>query len=224
MAAVMSGSAATYTTNFTSGFANGGTIPDANPSGWADSRTISAFGSGFRITDINVSLNVSGGFNGDLYAYLSYTPATGGGSGFSVLLNRVGRTGGNPFGYGDAGFNITLDDSAMTDFHLYGGGGAPTGSFQVDGRNVDPTTVTDASARTAFLSSFNNLDANGTWTLFFADLSGGDQSTLLSWSLEITAVPEPANVALGIFGGMFAMVACVRNERLRKFLGLAAKA
>jgi hypothetical protein len=48
------------------------------------------------------------------------------------------------------------------------------------------------------------MDPNGAWTLFFADLSGGGSPTRIqTWELEITAVPEPVNVALGIFGGLF---------------------
>ena len=65
---------------------------------------------------------------------------------------------------------------------------------------MNPLTVTSADARTAFLSSFNGLDPNGSWTLFLADMSGGDQSTLASWSLEISIVPEPTTVALMVFG------------------------
>jgi hypothetical protein len=41
------------------------------------------------ITDVNVGLQLSGGWNGDLYAYLVHS------SGFAVLLNRVGRGTGN---------------------------------------------------------------------------------------------------------------------------------
>ena len=74
----------------------------------------------------------------------------------------------------------------------------------------------NTSARTAFLSSFNGLDPNGTWTLFIADVSGGDQSTLVSWELDITAVPEPVTVALGIFGGLFAFLGAARLWRLRR--------
>ena len=86
-----------------------------------------------------------------------------------------------------------------------------TGTWQEDGRNVDPNAVTDASARSAFLSSFNHLDPNGTWTIFFADMSSGDQSTFGSWSLEITAVPEPVTIALGIFFGVFGCFGLVRR-------------
>jgi subtilisin-like proprotein convertase family protein len=49
------------------------------------------------------------------------------------------------------------------------------------------------------LSSFNGLSADGTWTLFLADMSASEESTLVSWGLQITAVPEPVTVTLAIF-------------------------
>ena len=60
--------------------------------------------------------------------------------------------------------------------------------------------------------------SNGTWTLFLADLSAGAQSQLVSWELDITAVPEPVNVALGIFAGVFLAVTLVSRVRVRKLL------
>src|SRR5690242_4320481 len=87
VAMALPASAAVYTFDFNSGLPNGGVIPDANPTGWSDTRNVDwngQFGSGsWNITDVNVVLNVSGGYNGDLYAYLVH------GSGFAVLLNRV---------------------------------------------------------------------------------------------------------------------------------------
>jgi hypothetical protein len=58
------------------------------------------------------------------------------------------------------------------------------------------------------------MNPNGTWTLFIADLSAGAQSQLVGWSLNVTAaeVPEPVNVALGIFAGVFLMVILVRSR------------
>lgn len=188
-------------------------IPDGNVNGLQSTLT---FNDAYfnNVLDVDVKLNISGGYNGDLYVYLTHS------SGFSVLLNRTGRTSGNSFGYGDAGFNITLDDAAATDIHAYGGNGGNqlTGTYQPDARNVNPATVTDASSRGAFLNAFNGLDANGGWTLFVADVSGGDQSTLVSWELDITAVPEPVTVALGIFGGLAALLGGLRawRERARK--------
>jgi hypothetical protein len=49
-------------------------------------------------------------------------------------------------------------------------------------------------------SSFSGKDPNGTWTLFFADTSPVGQTTVNGWSLDVTAVPEPVNVAMAIFG------------------------
>jgi hypothetical protein len=46
------------------------------------------------------------------------------------------------------------------------------------------------------------VNPNGTWTLFVADVSGGSISTINGWSLEIIPVPEPINVALGIFAAV----------------------
>jgi subtilisin-like proprotein convertase family protein len=175
-------------------------IPDGNVNGLQSTLTFNDVDFNY-VLDVNVRLNISGGYNGDLYVYLTH------GSGFSVLLNRTGRTGSDAFGYSDAGFSITLDDAAGTDIHNYGGNGgaALTGTWQPDARNVNPATVLNTDPRSAFLSAFNGLDPNGGWTLFVADLSGGDQSLLVSWELDITAVPEPTTVALGIFGGLLAL-------------------
>src|ERR1041384_8262913 len=102
----------TYTWN--SGFNNGGVVPDGNAAGWSDTRTISDIfpvpdvDHNDTIVDVNVRLNISGGYNGDLYGYLVHS------SGFAVLLNRVGKTSTDAFGYGDAGFNIPVHRHAST--------------------------------------------------------------------------------------------------------------
>lgn len=185
--------------NLASGTLNA-TIPDANTDGYQSTLT---FNNSYydRVLDVNVKLHFSGGYNGDLYVYLTH------GSGLSVLLNRVGRTSADAVGYGDAGFNITLDDGAGADIHTYGGNGGNqlTGVWQPDARHVNPATVTDGSSRTAYLDTFDALNPNGTWTLFIADLSGQEQSTLVSWELDITAVPEPTTLALGIFSALAAL-------------------
>src|ERR1051325_11661179 len=176
------------------------TIPDNDSAGFSDTRTLSGMTGTptTTINDVNVTLNISGGYNGDLYGYLVHD------SGFAILLNRVGRTSTDSFGYSDSGFNITLDDSATTDIHLYGGNGgsALTGTWKPDGRDVDPNLVLDTSPRTALLSSFNGLDPNGAWTLFLADAAGGDESVLVSWSLGISVVPEPTEWAMIIFAAL----------------------
>jgi len=54
------------------------------------------------------------------------------------------------------------------------------------------------------MTAFYGHGASGVWTLYFQDLSPGDSSTLNSWSLNITPVTEPVNLALA----GFAVVGC----------------
>ena len=166
-------------------------IPDHNLNGISD--TITLTGSGIQsVTDVQVSLNISGGFNGDYYVYLMY------GSGFAVLLNRVGLVNStvNPYGYSDSGFNVTFADTAPNgDIHNYQNvsnpnGGAITGTWQPDGRNVSPATVTESTPRTAMLNVFDGGIADGGWTLFIADTSEGGIGSLDSWSLQVTGNPS----------------------------------
>ena len=191
----------------------GAGIPDGNPTGLSNVQTISS-----SITDISaiaVSLDISGEFNGDLYAYLQHDTE------IFILLNRPGRTGANTFGYdGTAGFgfDVTFDDTAVNgDIHDYLSVTTPTfgtpltGTWQPDGRAVDPDVVVDTDPRTATLSAVTNLDANGEWTLFVADLSSGSENTLNSWGLEITGVPEPGTLAYMVIGGTLTLLGLRRR-------------
>jgi subtilisin-like proprotein convertase family protein len=186
-------------------------IPDGNPFGITD--TIAIASSITSISSVSVSLDISSEYNGDLYVYLRH------GSAISVLLNRTGRTGSDASGYDDKGFNVVFSDAAAGDIHIYQSLTLPpysplTGIWQPDARTADPDKVTEASGRSAFLSSFNGKAASGDWTLFLADLSTGDTSVLNKWSLDIqgttTPVPEPSTwlaglgalVMLGLFKGL----------------------
>lgn len=173
-------------------------VPDGNPSGLGDLQPVTS-----QITEIEsviVTLDIGGTWNGDLYAYLTHD------TGYAVLLNRSGRTAIDSFGYGDSGYQVTLDDSAADNIHTYRDVTVPavgvplSGTWQPDGRNVDPDSVFDTTPSTAMLSSFNGTDANGNWTLFVADLSGGDAHTLNSWGMTITGIPEPSSVLLLAIG------------------------
>ena len=173
------------------------TIYDANPSGITSALTLS--GEGSSLSAVTVTLNISGGYNGDLYGYLSYNGT------LVTLLNRVGTGSGSPlksaFGFSTAGFNnVTLDDAATGGniHNVQNPGSLPTVSYTADGGS---------------LASFSGMDPNGTWTLFFADLAGGNESTLNGWSLDITAVPEPMNVALAFFGGILVVTGGIRKFR-----------
>jgi len=158
------------------------TIPDNTPSGVAYSINFAA--SGLSISDITVSLNLSGGYNGDIYAYLSH------GSQISTLLN------GPSTGLSGSGMNVTFTEGTSSPI--------PTTSSAY---------LTGSYTANTELATFNSTDPNGNWTLFFSDLSPGDTSTLNSFSLDITAVPEPINVALGVLGVVFGGVSIARWYR-----------
>ncbi len=166
-------------------------IPDGDLAGLASVVTVS--GQVGTVQDLAVTLHISGTYNGDLYAYLTR------GSGFSILLNRPGRSESDSLGYGDDGLMVTLSDAAPADSHTYGGsgGGLWSGTYQPDGRQVLPSDVVTTSARIARFGSFRGLDPNGEWVLFVADVEGGDVHELVSWSLEFGAIPEPAGWWLG---------------------------
>jgi subtilisin-like proprotein convertase family protein len=186
-------------------------IPDGNPNGLRTTLEVSDLPN--RISDLNVFLNITGGWNGDFYACLSH------GSRSAVLLNRTGRSSGDAFGYGDTGFSgVKLDDQAGADIHLYQSvaytldNGRLTGSWQPDGRTADPQGVLATNSRISLLESFNGRDPNGTWTLFICDMAGLFQSTLVSWGLEITAAPEPAGIGLAM-AALAAAACCGRRGR-----------
>jgi subtilisin-like proprotein convertase family protein len=188
-------------------------IPDGSTLGITETESVSGIpeaGGGSIINNVDVTLNISGGYNGDLYGYL-VLQSDDSSTTTSILLNRVGTTGSNPFGAAGSGMDITLTGGATAnsgDVHTASetAGVGLTGTYLADGRAVSPLGVTDQSPQTAGLNVLNGADANGTWTLFLADLSeGGGQSTLVSWGLSISVVPEPTTWALIIFAALLAL-------------------
>ena len=191
-----------FSQTFSSGFLNGGAISDGSLNGWNDTQQVNGPAGSWNITNVEVTLTLSGGRNGDLYGYLSHGGAA------AVLLNRVGlgQAQGDAFGYANGGMNVTLATGAANgNIHWYGGATMPSGTYAPDGRAIDPLSVPalfDAAVPAANFSLFTGLDPKGGWTLFLADVSaGGGQSTLLSWSLDIEGiahVPEPGALPLAI--------------------------
>jgi subtilisin-like proprotein convertase family protein len=161
-----------------------GSIPDGNPVGVSFTGNYDQATPDATVASLTVDLSISGGYNGNLYAYLVAPNGT-----MVLLLNQPGATISNPFGYAGSGLNVTLSDSAA-------------GSIQTTPETPGSVFGSGLAYQAAgLLSGFNGSTANGTWTLFLADeTGGGGQAILNGWSLNITAVPEPANIALLIFG------------------------
>ena len=157
------------------------TIPDNDPNGLASTINVSVPLND--ITSVDVTLDITGGYNGDYYAYVQYS------SGLVVLLNRLDATVSNPYGSPGSGFNVTFSDCSLNI------GAAPVSAGQ---------PLTGAWAPQAgSLSTFDGMNPNGNggWTLFIADESPGGQGTLDSWSLDVTgnslAIPEPTTIISG---------------------------
>lgn len=193
-------------------------IPDGSPVGLTESLNLSCVGG--PISAVTFSLDITGGFNGDLYAYLVSPQGQ-----LAVLLNRPGITSANALGYGDGGLNITLDNTAAVNVHDYGSGsysvngsGQVTGTWAPDGRAIDPQssgTVFDAATTTANLGLFTGGNADGTWTFFIADLSsGGGTATLNNLALNVITVPEPQTWAM--FGGGLVLLGWLRRFRQKR--------
>lgn len=189
-------------------------IPDNDDRGLQSTGVVTGLPTSIESIDVWLKLSATSGnlaWAGDYYVTLQHE------SGFSVLLNRAGRTASDALGYDDNGFDV-LFTYGGTDIHTYwtatptlDSAGRLTGTWGVDGRNVDPDSVLDTTPRTDMLAGFSGLDPNGSWTLFVADLNPNGVATLDGWGLDIEAVPEASTLTLVLaIGG-----SCLAARRLR---------
>lgn len=180
----------------TYGVGSGGlAIPDGSPVGVVSQMNFEANNTGNQMIDVTVGLDISGGYNGNLYAYLISPRGT-----LVVLMDQPGSA---PFYAPGQGMDVTLDSSAGTGIQeasetyrqVLSGTYAPAGNL---GNIAAP--------------GGNDGTGNGTWTLLFADLTrGGGQAYLDSWTLNITVVPEPVPLALGLFAVMLLALAGIKR-------------
>ena len=172
------------------------TVPDGNAAGITS--TISVGSLGNVLNSVSLTLNISGGNDGDLYAYLSYNGTS------VVLLNRPGLAGDPAgIGYTTAGYNnVTLSDGGYA-------------NINVTQNPVTGGTYNPAGTGGVIFGNYDGVNPNGNWVLFISDLSGGDVSfsQLDSWSLTFNAVPEPVNVALGVFAAALLAMSGLRRAR-----------
>jgi hypothetical protein len=114
----------------------------------------------------------------------------------SILLNQVGVSDSEPFGFFYDGWDVTFSDGAANgDIHTFDPGlGVLTGTYEPDGRTSPFDTI-----RTSLLDVFNGGTGNGDWRLAVGDLSAVGQMRLVDWSLTLegeTVVPEPTSLSL----------------------------
>jgi hypothetical protein len=209
------GQAAIFSVSETLG--SGNTINDPTDPGLARVLTVSTPVQS--LTDLSITLDLgsadgSTAWNSDLYVQLSSPSGV-----LAVLINRTGLTPGDGNGYGDAGFQVTINDGAADDIHTYqtvsytlNGSGQLTGTWKSDGR-ADALGATRSSALAGLLGT----NPNGAWTLLVADLGSGNLAKLNGWSIDGvgTTVPEPA--ATAAFAGLAALaVALCRRARISR--------
>ena len=174
-------------------------IPEGNPAGIAVSQTLQYLSSD-PILGVDVNLKISGGYNAGLYGCLTLQDANGKVSN-EILLNQVGTSASNPFGSAGAGMNVTLSDRGMLNGSIHNAAGVPTGMWLPDSPNT-------------LYGTFGGITANGTWTLYLADLyQGGGTSTLESWGLDISmgVVPEPGSYSM-LAGAMLLLAGLFRGH------------
>lgn len=194
-------------------------VPDGSPLGVSDTRTVTS-GLTTPLLDVRVSVQLTGGYLGDLYVALIHEGTS------TVLLNRPGRRAADLLGYADSGLGVTFSDGAVAgNVHHYRLGvtgshdlplsGALSGTWQPDGRTTDPATVLDTDTPSTFLADFLGATADGSWTLYLADLGPVGEMTLEGWSLTLVPqpVPEPAAVALATALALLGWGVVVRHRK-----------
>ena len=104
----------------------------------------------------------------------------------------------------------TLSDSPYVSFY-------PTATSTSGTERIYDVTFPGSSGSSG--TGFNGLNPNSTWSLVLWDNSkSGIENGLNGWSLDITAVPEPVNVALGIFAGVVVVVILAASRPVRNRL------
>lgn len=150
-------------------------IPDNNIAGVNSSLTIGA-GVCTWITDLNVSLQATHTFVGDLIFTLTHLET----GASSVIISRIPGSGGQSGSCAQNNISATLDDGA-----------SPSVQTQC---SLTPPAVNGTFAPKSALDVFNDKDAAGDWRLNVADRVATDTGSLDSWSLDITCAGDQSIV------------------------------
>lgn len=130
-------------------------IPDNSTTGVTSNVTVT--GMSGAVTDVNVTVNVTHTWDGDITLTLV------GPTGTQVTLSAKHGSSGDNY------TNTVFDDSATT--AIASGSPPYTGTFKPDSP----------------LSALNGVTANGTWGLKVVDSASSDTGTITGWTLQLTA-------------------------------------
>lgn len=150
-------------------------IPDNNLTGIDNTITISDAGT---ISDLNVRLDISHGWVGDLRATLRHVQ-----TGTTVTLLDQPGTWSSTYGCGESDISCTFDDAAT----------------QAADDQCAPSAATSAAIDGGFwptsaLSAFNGQSLAGSWQLNVSDRSSAISGSLLGWCLvPNTAAPSASS-------------------------------
>lgn len=159
------------------------------------------------IDDVNVTIAMRHTWVGDLTIKLGAPDGT-----IITLLNRpflvTPDNGTGCCGRSDnflVTLPITYDDAATFSAESMGTGTSSNnigdGAVGTADGNIF-ASAPDGSSHPGNLTSLNGLNPSGAWTLYIGDSAGGDTGQLDSWSLSISAVPEPATIGLLAIGAL----------------------
>jgi hypothetical protein len=168
--------------------------------------TLTGFTRSARPDDLDMLLV---GPTGASFIVFSDVGGTGAATGpFTFVLSDAGATflpDAGPFTSGT--FKPTNESTAQDGFSAP----APSGPYG------NPGGATAGAGPDTFSSVFGGTNPNGTWSLYIVDdapNSGGETGSITSWSLDITAVPEPSTWAL-LITGTAALPFFLRRRRAR---------
>jgi hypothetical protein len=146
----------------------------------------------------SVQFTITGGWDGDFKLVLSHADGTTSQS-VTLLNTLLGGAAAN------SGFNNVTLAAGNTDINS---AASSSSTAAISGAWAPQGGVN--------FSSFQNISPTGDWILYVTDNASGEQGVLSGWSLNLDVVPEPVNVALGIFGGMMGILAFARSRRAKR--------
>jgi|GEM_PF-1943209 len=146
-------------------------IPDGNTNGVSQDIMVPNGGS---ITDIDVSLDISHTYVGDLFVSISHGGTT------VVLMDRPGVPN-STYGCSRNNIDCTFDDQSLN------------GTVEDICNNSNPTYSGDYEPEES-LSAFNGMNPSGIWTIFASDVETPDPGTINEWCLDITLEAPTSNV------------------------------